>query len=101
MRAMRLSSVLGWSCGWVVASVFHALDVGHEDPLFVPALVLAVPGLMGIGAAAVNWKKRAEVLDVKRVAGFFVLATVVATLAVVALIALFLDGHGVVEAPGL
>jgi hypothetical protein len=90
---MRLSSILGWSCGWVLASLFHALDVGADDPLFVPALVLSVPGLMGLAAVGVSFRKSDEKLHLGRVIGFGVLASVVATLAIVGIIVLFIEPH--------
>jgi hypothetical protein len=45
---MKPSSMLGLSAGWLAMCAFNAVDVGPGDPLFMPSVVLAVPGLIGL-----------------------------------------------------
>jgi hypothetical protein len=89
---MRHSNFIGWCSGWILNALFHAWDVGSEDPLFVPALVLGVPGVMGLVAALVSWRKTPTPLSPVRVLGFGALGGVVGTLVIVAIIAFVLQG---------
>ncbi|MFZ5444716.1 MAG: hypothetical protein ACOZQL_32280 [Myxococcota bacterium] len=93
---MKPSTMLGLAAGWAAMCVFNAVDTGPGDPLFLPSLVLAVPGAIGAGAAVVTWRraKPPQRLDGVRVTGMMVLGAVLAMVAALVIIAALAPKNG-------
>jgi hypothetical protein len=92
---MRVSSLLGLSTGWLMTSVGLALDVGVDDLIFYPTLVLGLPAVFGLVMGIRKFRKASppETLQLGRLIGFGILGIVLMTAATLGLITVFYWGQ--------
>lgn len=84
---MKVASFLGLSLGWALTALAAAISVGTDDPLFWPSLAITLPAIVGMFGAARAQRDKKETLSLPRVVAFGVLGALIATAAVLALIA--------------
>ena len=92
---MRVSSLLGLSTGWLATSVGLAVDVGVDDLVFWPTLVLGLPAAFGLVMSIRQFRKASppEALQLGRLAGFSIIGVLLMGLGQLGLIALFYWGQ--------
>ena len=92
---MRFSNWIGLTTGWLITSVGVAIDVGAEDVIFYPSLVLGLPALIGLVMTIQKFRKASppQSLQLGRLVGFGILGVVLMTLATLGLITAFFWGQ--------